>query len=110
MDKAKKDFGFVPEYSDFRVMMEDYKKDLDAKNTRSCSNMCNDMKPAGSTGYRFIKRTFDILCSVILMIFAGIVIAVSAIFIKIEDRGPVFIKQREQEDLVRPSRCINSVP
>lgn len=72
--------------------------------------MCNDMKPAGSTGYRFIKRTFDILCSVILMIFAGIVIAVSAIFIKIEDRGPVFIKQREQEDLVRPSRCINSVP
>ena len=31
MDKAKKDFGFVPEYSDFRVMMEDYKKDLDAK-------------------------------------------------------------------------------
>lgn len=54
--------------------------------------MCNDMKPAGSTGYRFIKRTFDILCSVILMIFAGIVIAVSAIFIKIEDRGPVFYK------------------
>lgn len=31
MDKAKKDFGFVPEYSDFRFMMEDYKKDLDAK-------------------------------------------------------------------------------
>ena len=29
MEKAKKDFGFVPEYSDFRKMMEDYKKDLD---------------------------------------------------------------------------------
>lgn len=30
MDKAKKDFGFEPAYSDFRVMMSDYKKDLDA--------------------------------------------------------------------------------
>lgn len=29
MEKAKKDFGFVPKYADFRVMMEDYKKDLD---------------------------------------------------------------------------------
>lgn len=31
MEKAKRDFGFVPEYADFRVMMTDYKKDLDAK-------------------------------------------------------------------------------
>lgn len=30
MEKAKKDFGFEPEYSDFRVMMMDYKKDLDS--------------------------------------------------------------------------------
>ena len=30
MDKAKRDFGFEPAYSDFRVMMADYKKDLDA--------------------------------------------------------------------------------
>lgn len=30
MEKAKRDFGFEPEYSDFRVMMTDYKKDLDA--------------------------------------------------------------------------------
>lgn len=29
MDKAKEDFGFVPEFADFRVMMTDYKKDLD---------------------------------------------------------------------------------
>ncbi|HII4397411.1 NAD(P)-dependent oxidoreductase [Clostridium perfringens] len=29
MEKAKRDFGFVPAYSEFRVMMEDYKKDLD---------------------------------------------------------------------------------
>lgn len=30
MEKAKKDFGFEPAYADFRVMMSDYKKDLDA--------------------------------------------------------------------------------
>lgn len=30
MEKAKKDFGFVPKYADFKVMMIDYKKDLDA--------------------------------------------------------------------------------
>lgn len=31
MEKAKRDFGYEPAYADFRVMMEDYKKDLDAK-------------------------------------------------------------------------------
>ena len=30
MEKAKKDFGFEPAYADFRTMMIDYKKDLDA--------------------------------------------------------------------------------
>lgn len=30
MDKAKRDFGFEPVYADFRTMMMDYKKDLDA--------------------------------------------------------------------------------
>lgn len=29
MEKAKKDFGFIPQYSDFRLMMLDYKKDID---------------------------------------------------------------------------------
>ncbi len=29
MEKAKRDFGYIPAYSDFRVMMIDYKKDLD---------------------------------------------------------------------------------
>ena len=31
MEKARRDFGFVPAYSDFKVMMTDYKRDLDAK-------------------------------------------------------------------------------
>ena len=29
MDKAKRDFGFEPAFSDFKIMMTDYKKDLD---------------------------------------------------------------------------------
>lgn len=29
MEKAKRDFNFVPKYADFKVMMMDYKKDLD---------------------------------------------------------------------------------
>lgn len=34
MEKAKRDFGFVPEYADFKVMMTDYKKDLDENKYR----------------------------------------------------------------------------
>lgn len=52
--------------------------------------MSNSMKPSGSLVYRFIKRTFDIACSAILMIPIGLVIGISAIFIKAEDKGPVF--------------------
>lgn len=52
--------------------------------------MSNSMKSSGSIGFRFVKRTFDIVCSAILIIPIGIVIGVSSIFIKIEDKGPVF--------------------
>ncbi len=52
--------------------------------------MSNDMKPSGGLFYRFIKRTFDIVCSSILMIPIGLVIIVSGFFIKGEDKGPVF--------------------
>lgn len=52
--------------------------------------MSSDMKPSGSVFYRFIKRLFDIVASAILMIPIGIVIGVAAIFIKAEDKGPVF--------------------
>lgn len=30
IEKAKNDFGFTPKYADFKVMMKDYKSDLDA--------------------------------------------------------------------------------
>ncbi len=38
IDKAKKDFGFVPQYSDFQVMMNDYKKDLDSNKFKELFN------------------------------------------------------------------------
>lgn len=52
--------------------------------------MSNKMKPSGSLPFRAIKRAFDLICSLILMIPVGIVIGISAIFIKVEDGGPVF--------------------
>lgn len=38
MEKAKRDFGYVPKYSDFRIMMEDYKKDLEANKYQELFN------------------------------------------------------------------------
>ena len=52
--------------------------------------MSNEMKPSGSLVYRFIKRLFDVMMSSVLMIPVGIVIVISGIFIKVEDRGPIF--------------------
>lgn len=52
--------------------------------------MLNEMKPSGTLLYRVIKRAFDFSCSLFLMIPIGILIGVSAIFIKREDGGPIF--------------------
>lgn len=52
--------------------------------------MSSEMKPSGSLIYRFIKRIFDVIVSAILMVPIGIVIIISALFIKVEDKGPVF--------------------
>lgn len=52
--------------------------------------MLSNLRPSGSLGFRFVKRTFDIVCSLILMIPVGIVIGISYIFIKLEDGGSVF--------------------
>ncbi|MDB1750811.1 sugar transferase [Enterococcus avium] len=40
--------------------------------------------------YRFIKRSFDIIFSIFLIIPVGLVLLISAILIKIEDNGPLF--------------------
>lgn len=52
--------------------------------------MSSEMKPSGSIIYRFIKRLFDVITAALLMIPIGMVIIVSAIIIKTEDKGPVF--------------------
>ncbi len=52
--------------------------------------MPNNIKSAGSVGYRFIKRSFDIVCSSILLIPIGILIGISSLFIMSEDKGPIF--------------------
>lgn len=52
--------------------------------------MLNEMKPSGSVSFRLVKRLFDLVCSIILLIPIGIIIVISAIFIKAEDGGPVF--------------------
>ena len=52
--------------------------------------MINEMKPSGSFSYRFIKRLFDIVVSAILMVPICLVIVISGIIIKMEDKGPIF--------------------
>lgn len=52
--------------------------------------MSNNLRPSGSLGYRFVKRAFDIICSVILMVPIGIIIGISYFFIKAEDKGAIF--------------------
>lgn len=52
--------------------------------------MNKNMKPAGSLLYRIIKRVFDIVFSLILLVPIGLVIIISAVLIKLEDGGPVF--------------------
>lgn len=54
--------------------------------------MSSNCKPSGFIQYRIIKRAFDILLSIVLLIPVGIIILASAIHIKIEDGGPVFYK------------------
>lgn len=52
--------------------------------------MLNEMKLSGSLGYRIMKRVFDVFLSVLLIIPIGLIIAISSVFIKKEDNGPVF--------------------
>lgn len=52
--------------------------------------MLNEMKLSGSLGYRIVKRVFDVFLSILLMIPISLIIAISSIFIKKEDNGPVF--------------------
>ena len=52
--------------------------------------MLSNKKRSGSLLYRFIKRTFDLISSILLLLLLIPILLISAIFIKIEDHGPVF--------------------
>jgi exopolysaccharide biosynthesis polyprenyl glycosylphosphotransferase len=53
------------------------------------------IKGTGLTiGQRFVKRTMDILLSLLALIIASPIMLVVAVAIKIEDGGPVFYKQK----------------
>ena len=45
-------------------------------------------------GYRFVKRTFDIICSVLALVVLSPVLLITAIAILCEDGGPVIYKQK----------------
>ncbi|MFN8015313.1 MAG: sugar transferase [Acidimicrobiia bacterium] len=55
---------------------------------------------------RIVKRTFDIIVSSILLVFASPIIAISAILIKLGDKGPVFFHQTRIGKDMHPFRCI----
>ena len=57
---------------------------------RSYSTMFNHSKAAGSIGFRFVKRLFDIVVSSIFLLPIGVIVAVAGLFVKLEDGGPVF--------------------
>ena len=52
--------------------------------------MSSEIQPSGGFLYRFIKRIFDVSVSAILMIPIGLLIGISGLFIKAEDKGPIF--------------------
>lgn len=54
--------------------------------------MSSNMVATGSLPFRLMKRIFDIIFSIILLIPVMLIIFISFIFIKIEDRGPIFYK------------------
>lgn len=66
--------------------------------------MSNEMKPSGSVSFRLVKRLFDLVFSIILLIPIGIIIVVSAIFIKAEDGGPVFYMAERTGRFGKPFR------
>ncbi|MBN2285893.1 MAG: sugar transferase [Tissierellales bacterium] len=46
-----------------------------------------------SSEQRFIKRTFDFIVSLLMIILTGPLMLISAMLIKLSDRGPVFFRQ-----------------
>ena len=50
-------------------------------------------RPQAQQAGRWVKRLFDIVGSSILLLLAAPIVAITALAVKIEDRGPVFFRQ-----------------
>lgn len=91
-DLLKKCFGcdkrvyFVPKISDIFVKQSDR---LNLFDTPLCLNRNSGITKTE----RAVKRTFDIILSIIGLIITGPIFAATALAIKLNDGGPVFYKQ-----------------
>lgn len=69
-----------------------------------------DIQINDSIGYLFIKRTLDIVASLIGMVVLFPSLVLVALLIKIEDpKGPIFLSKRGLAKMVNSFRCTNSV-
>lgn len=83
------------------MLSNDYKQ-----NNHNLQKKMNELKPSGSLVYRLIKRIFDICCSLVLILPVGIVIIISGILIKLEDKGEVFYKASRTGRFGKPFEMI----
>ncbi len=62
--------------------------------------------PKRSGGYRFIKRTLDIVLSLIAIILLAIPMCIIAIVVKTDSKGPVLFKQKRVGKHQKPFYCL----
>lgn len=56
-------------------------------------------------GYRFVKRTFDIIASLLALVLLSPLVLIIAIAIKLDSKGPVIFKQERMGKGGKPFRC-----
>lgn len=68
--------------------------------TESCASMgdalaIKEIKPSGTLGYRFIKRLFDLVFSLLMSVLLLIPIAIVCVLISLESPGsPMYTQER----------------
>ncbi len=56
--------------------------------------------------YRFVKRSFDVVVSLIALLLCSLLMVGIAIAIKVESKGPVFFKQKRMGRKGKPFTCL----